>query len=366
MLCILAGCAEEAAPPPQPPAVTVATPLQRTITEYDEYTGRLEAVERVDVRPRVSGYIETIRFTEGRHVKANDLLLIIDPRPFQAEVDRHTAQVNQAKAGKSLAEANLSRAESLIKTNSISVEELDIRRSEAQRAEADLEAANAALKTAKLDLSFTEVRAPIDGIIGRRLVTEGNLVTGQAQTATLLTTIVPHAPIYAVFEIDERSFLRNVRMFMEGDAPGRREDVRLKAFLGLDDEQGFPHEGAIDFASNELDADTATLTVRAIFENADEFLTPGLFARVRVPISGEKETLLIPDEAVGADQALRFVWVIGEDNTAERRTLQLGPRHEGLRVVRSGLQPDERIVIRGIQFVRPGATVNPQQGEISL
>ncbi|MGF1483349.1 MAG: efflux RND transporter periplasmic adaptor subunit [Opitutales bacterium] len=365
LACLFGGCSGEEAPAsPPPPTVTVATPLSQEITEYSDYTGRLEAVEQVDVRPRVSGYIDSVHFEEGEKVDAGALLFVIDPRPFEAEVNRRKARVSQAKAALSLAKANLNRANELIQSNAISREEVDIRESESLQAEADVQAAKAELESAELDLSFTRVTAPIAGIADRHLVTPGNLVTGEALNATLLTTIVPHDPIFAYFEIDERAVLRNVRLYMEGQRPGRSDEVEVPALLGLDDEDDFPRRGIIDFAGNQLDADTATLTLRAIFENDDEFLTPGLFARIRVPELQARQALLIPDEAIGSDQALRYVWVVGADNTVERRTIQIGPLHEGLRVVRSGLQVDERIIIKGIQRVRPGATVNPQEGQV--
>jgi len=341
--------------------VTVSSPVVKPIIEYDEFTGRLEAVRTVEVRPRVSGYIDSIHFDEGQKVKKGDLLVVIDPRPFQARVNSLQARVKQMEAARNLAKANKDRAQSLIDANAISREEYEVSHSEMLQAEADLEAAKADLEIAKLDLDFTRVTAPIDGIADRYHVTEGNLVTGEPLNATVLTTIVPHNPIYAYYEIDERSFLRNVRRYFDGEMPGRASDERLPAYLGLDDEEGYPHEGEIDFSSNRLNPNTATLAVRAIFENDDEFLTPGLFARVRVPISREKDTMLIPDHVIGVDQTHRFVWVINEDNTAEQRRLTLGPKHEGMRVVRSGLEPRDRIAVSGIQFIRPGMPVAPQE-----
>lgn len=360
---IVVGCSKKEAPPaPPPPPVTVAKPIMKKVAEWAKYTGRLEAVEMVEVRPRVSGFIDSVHYNEGQKVKAGDLLFIIDPRPFEAKVNRLKAQLTQAEAALSLAQANLKRAERLIESNAISQEDADIRKSEALQAEADLAAAEAELKLAELDLGFTRVTAPIDGIADRHEVTVGNVVNGESVNATLLTTIVPHDPIYAYFEVDERSFLRNVRRYFEGELPGRGKGS-IPVEMGLADEEGFPFKGETNFASNQLDRDTATLTVRAIFQNPDEFLTPGLFCRLRTQSSKEKDTILIPDSAVGSDQTLRYVWVIGENNLAERRTVELGPKHEGLRIVRTGLTTDETIVINGIQFVRPGAPVTPQPGK---
>ncbi|MGE9297236.1 MAG: efflux RND transporter periplasmic adaptor subunit, partial [Puniceicoccales bacterium] len=277
-----------------------------------------------------------------------------------AQVNQRKAQVSQAEAQMSLADANKLRAERLIESDAISEEELDIRRSQQLQAQADLEAAKASLEAAELDLSFTRVTAPIEGIADRYFVTEGNLVTGENQSATLLTTIVPHNPIYAVFEVDERSFLKNLRSYFNGNYPGRSETGAIPAYLGLDGEEGYPREGSINFASNRLDPGTATLTVRAIFDNDDGFMTPGLFARIRVPQSKEKDGILIPQEAVGASQSIRYVWVVKDDNTVAQRQIKLGPVIDGMRLVNEGLEGDETIIISGIQFVQPGAPVNPQ------
>lgn len=364
LIALLSGCGEKGAQAPAPPqalAVSVATPIERAITEYAEFTGRLEAVEMVDVKPRVSGYIQSIHFEEGQRVKKGDLLFVIDQRPFQAQVNRFKAQVSQADAALSLAKANLKRSEKLITSRAISQEEADIRKSEALQAEADLAAANAELEAVALDLSFTKVTAPIDGIADRHFVTEGNLVTGDQ---TSLTTLVPHNPIYAYYEVDERSFLRGLRRYLEGEQPGRGSDIQIPAYLGLDDEEGYPHEGVIDFSSNQLDPNTATITIRALFQNENELLTPGLFARIRVPASKERKSILIPDIAIGSDQSIKYVWVVTPDNTPERRHLELGPKHEGYRIVRSGLSVEDRIVVKGIQFIRPGVMLAPQETEI--
>lgn len=350
------GSSEQAALP-----VQVANPIERELTEYADYTGRLEAVEMVDVRPRVSGCIKSVHFKEGQKVSKGDLLFTIDPRPFQAQVNRLKAQIAQANAALELANANKKRAERLIESRAISEEEVDIRESEALQAQADLEAAQAALEAAELDLGFTEVIAPINGIADRHFVTAGNLVT---RDITSLTTVMPHAPIHAYYEVDERSFLRGMRTYFSDSQPGRGSGVQIPVFLGLDDEEGFPHEGVIDFASNQIDPDTATITIRALFENESEFLTPGLFARIRVPICKEQSRILIPDTAIASDQTIRYVWVVGTDNSPERRQVELGPRHENYRIVRSGLTVEDRVVISGIQFIRPGTTLDPQLTEI--
>lgn len=342
-------------------SVPVANPIELELTEYADYTGRLEAVEMVDVKPRVSGYIKSIHFKEGQKVQKGDLLFVIDPRPFQAQVNRLKAQVSQAEAALELANANKKRVERLIESRAISEEEVDIRESEAHQAKADLEAAQAELEAAELDLGFTRVIAPINGIADRHFVTLGNLVTGDL---TSLTTLIPHAPIHAYYEVDERAFLRGVRAYFEGDQPGRGSGVKIPAYLGLDDEKGFPHEGFIDFASNRIDPNTATITIRALFENKNEFLTPGLFARIRVPVSKEQKRILIPDTSIASDQAIRYVWVVGANNNPERRQIELGPQHESYRIIRSGLTTEDCIVTSGIQYIRPGITLDPQPTEI--
>lgn len=362
VLSFTACSKSESAPAPQAPTVTVANPITEEITEWAEYTGRLEAVETVEVRPRVSGYIDSIHFKEGQKVKAGDLLAVIDPRPFQAQVNRLKAQVAQAEAALQLAESNLKRANRLIENKAISQEEADVRKSESLQASADLAAAEAELAAAQLDLDFTRVTAPIDGIVDRYIVTAGNLVNN----STRLTTIVPHSPIYAYFEVDERSFLRDIRRSQNELQQGTQSNIHVIAEMGLDDEDGFPHKGLINFKSNQLNPNTATITLRALFENADEFLTPGLFARVRIPLGPAKESLLIPDAAISSDQSLKYVWVLGKDNMPLRRTIELGPKYQGLRVVRSGLSTSDQIVVNGLSFVRPGAPVNPQESEVAL
>jgi len=359
-VCLLtsAGCGkqnEESQGPP-PPRVEVATPTKKRFIEYSEHTGRLEAVDQVEVRPRVGGYIKSIHFEEGERVEEDALLYVIDPRPLEAEVNQLKALVKQDEAALSLANANLRRSKQLLEAKAISQEEGDIRVSEALQAEADLAAAKARLEAAELELSFTRVKAPISGIADRHLVTEGNLVSAGNGGSTLLTTIVSHDPIYAYFEVDERSFLQSVRRYFEGELPGRGQG-QVPAEMGLSDEEGFPHKGHIDFASNQLDPETATMTLRAIFENDNEFHTPGMFARIRVPDGPEREGLLIPNEAIATDQSLKFVWVIDENNIANRRTIKQGQMVDGMRVIRSGLEGDERIAVNGIVFLQPGVEV---------
>ncbi len=353
------GAPSEATAPP----VSVAQPLMKSIVEWDEYTARLQAVETVQVRARVSGYLESIQFKEGSVVKKGDQLFVIDPRPFEAELNRLEAQLKQAQAAEENARAQFLRAERLKVTESISEEEYQIRLASRRGAAADVQSARAALKTAKLNLEFTQVRAPIGGRISRPFVTEGNLVQGGVGEATVLTTIVSLDPIHAYFEASERAYLKYVRLSRSGNRPSSRE-VRNPVYMRLADEEGFSRRGHIDFIDNLLDPNTGTMTGRAIFANADWLLVPGLFARVRVPGSRNHEALLIPDAAIGSDQTEQYIYVVGEDDAISYRKVKVGPLVHGLRVVREGLQPQERIVITGLQRVRPGIKVTPEPEKI--
>lgn len=362
---LLTACQKEAtpsAPAERPPLdINVAKPEVKSLIEWATFTGRLEAVESVDVHARVSGYLESVNFEEGQQIEKGDLLFEIDPRPFEAEVNLAKARLAQAEAAKTLADANKKRAEELIQSNAISREQLDIRNSEALQADADVLAAQAELEAAKLDLEFTRIKAPISGIAGRYGVTEGNLVRGGEQQGTLLTTIVPQDPIYVYFDVDERTYLEGVRRIQSGELPGRAENGELPVEIQLSDEKEFSHRGVINFKNNQLDPGTATMRVRGLLQNPDGLLTPGLFARVRTPATKEAERLLVPDKAVLTDQELKYVWVIGPDNIVERRTVEIGPLHEKQRIVRDGLKADERVAVSGIQFLQPGMPVTPRE-----
>ena len=362
---LLAGCQKSSRPAPPPPAVTVANPLQKEITDWNEYTGRLTAVESVEVRPRVSGHIDSIHFVEGQEVKEGALLFVIDKRPFQAEVNRAEARLSQAKAAQSLANANLERARKLASTQVISKEEADVRVSEAMQADADVEQAIAQLDAAKLQLGFTDVRSPITGIASRHLVTRGNVVQGGSGEGTLLTTIVPHNPIYVYFEADEAAVISAIRRYFAGTQPGRGDRASRPIEMQLADEKNFPHKGEIDFVDNQLDPASNTLEMRGRFENADRFFTPGMFARVRVPSGGPQQALLVPEAAIVSDLTARFLWVLKSDGTVERRPVELGGRQGDLRVVRSGVAVEDKVVIKGIQTLRPDAKVTPHEGSIA-
>ena len=362
---LLCACQKPSRPAPPPPAVTVANPLQKEITEWNEYTGRLTAVESVEVRPRVSGHIDSIHFVEGQEVKEGALLFVIDKRPFEAEVNRAEARLSQAKAGQSLANANLERAKKLASTQVISKEEADVRVSEAMQADADVEQAIAQLDSANLQLGFTDVRSPITGIASRHLVTRGNVVQGGSGEGTLLTTVVPHNPIYVYFEADEAAVISAIRRYFEGTQPGRGERASRPVEMQLSDEKNFPHKGEIDFVDNQLDPGSNTMEMRGRFENADRFFTPGMFARVRVPSGGPQQALLVPEEAIVSDLTARFLWVLKPDGTVERRPVELGGRHGNLRVVRGGVAEQDKIVIKGIQTLRPDSKVTPHEGSIA-
>jgi RND family efflux transporter MFP subunit len=338
--------------------------VTREVVELDEHTGRLEAVESVEVRARVSGYLQTVHFTDGAIVEKGALLFVIDPRPYQAELDRAKATLEQAMARYERTQKDLARAEQLAKLHALSQEELDTRSADRREAEEAVRAARAAVEVARLNVEFTEVRAPISGRIGRQLVTEGNLVNGGTATSSLLTTIVSLDPIYAYFEVDERSYLKHAPLLRRGNGPDGR-GMKTPVHLGLATETGFPHEGHLDFIDNRLDPNTGTMTGRAIFRNPDLALVPGLFGRVQLPGSSPYRALLMRDEAIGSDQTQRFALVVNGQNTVEFRKVELGPIIDGLRVVRKGLSPEDWVIVNGVQRVKAGAKVDARKQALS-
>jgi membrane fusion protein, multidrug efflux system len=344
--------------PPPPPQVTVAEAIDRDITEWDEFTGRLEAVDTVEVRPRVSGFVSAVRFTEGAIVRAGQLLFALDPRPFQAEVDRLRAELTRARATVNRATSELERAERLRTENAMSREEHDRRAAFAAESSAQVAAVEAALRAAELNLEFTSVTSPIAGRVGRALITEGNLVSTGPGEATVLTTVVSTNPIYAYFDADEQIFLR-YQAAARRERRGLSQDSNLPIRMALSNEEGFPREGRMDFLDNHLDPQTGTIRGRATFKNGDGALTPGLFVRLRLAGAGRYRGVLIQDRAVGTDLEKKFVLTVGKDQTIEYRAVTLGPLIDGLRVVRTGLQPRETVVVNGLQRVRPGAKVSP-------
>ena len=347
-----AGCArvETAAAAPPLPQVTAAAAIARDVTEWDEFTGRLEPVQSVGVRPRVSGLISGVTFEEGSLVRQGQLLFQLDDRPFVAQVERLKAELAQATAARSRAQSEMHRAERLATENAMSLEERERRNGAASEATARVDAVAAALRAAQLDLEFTRVVSPIDGRVSRALVTRGNLVSGGQGEATLLTTVVSVDPIYAAFDADEQTFLRygdRVRQHGKGRA-------ELPIQMALADEQTFPHDGVLQFLDNQLDPSTGTIRGRAVFKNTDRRLTPGLFVRLRLPGTVAYKGVLVEDRAIGTDLDRRFVLVVGADKTIASRVVTLGPMVDGLRVVRSGLKAGELVVVNGLQRVRPG------------
>ena len=354
-----AGCgekAEQAAAPP--PSVTVAQPTKRTVTDWDEFTGRFDAIEQVQIRARVTGFVMSVDFKDGAIVKTGDLLYTIDPRQYEAAAEQAQGQLDDAKAKIELGQRELDRAESLIKTQAVAESIVDQRRQQLQAAQAAALQAEGALKRARLDVEYTKVRAPIDGRISRHLVTIGNLVQGSESGATLLTSIVSMDPIHVYFDMDEFIYLKNSRLWFEGKRPSSRDTPNPVQVL-LAGETKPSHEGQMDFLDNRLDVGTGTLRGRALVENHDLSILPGQFARVRVLGSAPYEALLLPDTAIATDQSRKIVFVVKDDNTVESKPVTLGPLDDGLRVVREGLKPEDRVIVEGLQRARIGAKVAP-------
>ena len=338
----------------------MATVLEKRVKDWDEFTGRLQAVETVEIRPRVSGYIDKVAFTEGSLVKRGALLFVIDPRPYQAEYDRAAADVKRFKTALELGSIELVRVQRLKDSGAVSQEELDERKSTVAQAEANVAGSKAALEAAALNLNFTRVTSPIDGRVSRAEVTRGNLVTGGINGGTLLSSVVSMDPIYLYFDADEQSYLRYAKMARDGERASSRETGN-PVQVGLADEEGFPHAGTMDFVDNQLNPQTGTIRGRAVLPNKDGRFTPGLFARVQLLGSGEYSAILIEDRAVNTDQSQKYVLLLGANNQIEYRKVKLGRVIDGLRVVREGLKPGDVIVVNGAQRVHPGVTVTPQK-----
>jgi RND family efflux transporter MFP subunit len=361
-LLVSGGCTKQPAPTPsvKPPDVVVARPLVRTVTDYEDFTGRTEAYRTIEVRARVSGYLNKVNFVEGSEVKKGEVLFEIDPRLFEAQLQRANAVLNQAQAHLRRLDQDLDRATSLLPRNAISREEYDKIAGDRSEAAAAVSVARASVEAAKLNLAYTKVVAPISGRISRRLLDPGNLIKADE---TVLTSIVSDDPIYAYFDIDERTLLRLRRMVRQTQSIFvRKQDVPV--MLGLSDEEGFPHVGKIDFSDNRLDPMTGTLRVRGVFDNPQHLLSPGLFVRIRLPIGHPYEAILIAEQALGTDQGQKFVYVVNEQNEVEYRRVQVGSVFDGLRVITEGLGKDERVIISGLQRARAGLVVEPRQVEM--
>lgn len=347
-LLLIAGCSKpdgQPGGPPGAPPVSVAAAVQRTVTDIEEFTGRLEAPRSVEVRPRIGGTIDKVHFSDGARVAQGAMLFTIDPKPFQAELARAQSQLTAARSRAALATSELARAKKLLDSKAVSAQEFDQLTSGAATSGADIAAAEAAVRVAQLNLGYTGVRAPMAGQLSRAIITEGNLVNDQS----VLTTLVATQKVYAYFDGSEQTFLR----LRKGD-PGQRT-VRM----ALADETGFPHEGRIDFVDNQLNPQTGSIRMRGVFDNARGEFTPGLFARLQLAGGAPYPAVMTPERAVGTDQSRKLVFVIGEGNVAQAREVQLGTLIEGMRVVTSGLKAGELVVVDGLQRVRPGAPVQP-------
>ncbi len=362
---LLSGCEEKQAPqaaaPPAPP-VTVAQPVKRTVTDWDEFTGRFDAVQQVQVRPRVGGFVTAVEFRDGTFVKDGDLLYLIDARPFEAVATQADGQLSDARAKVELAKRELDRALTLQQSQNVADNIVDQRRQALQAARAAETQAEGVLKAAQLNVEFTHVTAPISGRVGRHLVDLGNLVQGSEGNSTLLTSIVSLDPIYIYFDLDEATYLKYNKLWFEGKRPSSR-DTPNPVEVTLTGETKPSHSGTVNFLDNQLDVSTGTLRGRAVIPNKDLSILPGQFGRVRLIASAPYEALLIPDAAVATDQGRKIIFVVKDDSTVEARAVTLGPLDDGLRVIREGLKPEDRVVVDGLQRARVGAKVTPREAK---
>jgi len=361
-LAVLAAAAPaQAQQGPMP--VTIAKPVVKKIIDWDEYTGRFEATERVEIRARVSGFLESVHFRDGELVDKGDLLFVIDPRPFEAQLDVAKASLEAARTRAELAESEFKRAESLLKRNNISRETFDQRRAELATARTTVLAAQAQVRIARLNLEFTQVKAPISGRISDARVDVGNLVEGGTAQSTLLTTVVSIDPILFTFSASESEFLKYARLHATGQHDSPR-DRSSPVFARLMDEDTFNHEGRMNFVDNELSPNTGTIRFQARFDNPAGFLVPGVFGRLRLAGSAEYEAILIPDAAVVSDQSRKLVLIVDKEGNVKGAPVDLGPLHNGLRVIRGGLGRDDDIVVNGLQRARPGGKVAPKEADL--
>lgn len=346
-----------------PPAVTTAQPVVREVTEWDEYTGRFEAVDAVDLRARVSGFLVRAAFNEGQLVKKGAVLFEIDPRPFQRTLEARRAELQSARVRAEFTAKDVERARPLLKNATISEQVFDQRQQAQREAEAAVLGAEAAAAAAELDLEFTQITAPVDGRIGARLVSAGNYVTGASSSGTLLARIVSQDPIYFSFDVSQTDHLKYQRLAREGSRPSSQNSANPVS-LALQDEEKFPHQGKMNFVDNRIDDATGTVRGRAVFDNPQNIFTPGLFARIRLIGSGTYKGIMLPDEAIGTDQSNRFVYAVAEDGAVVYKRVALGPLIDGLRIVRSGVDPADWVIVKGIQRARQGGKVTATRGTI--
>jgi membrane fusion protein, multidrug efflux system len=353
------ACRKASAPPQPPLPVNVVTVIEKEVNEWDEFTGRLEAVESVEIRPRVSGYITEIHFEAGAIIKNGDLLYVIDPRPYQADFDRAAAEFERMQAQLKLSQIELDRAKDLRSKNTISASEFDQKAATYQGSSAAARSAEAAKNSAALNLEFTQIKSPIDGRVSDARITVGNLVQPGAGAESVLTTVVSVDPIYARVDADENAVLKYVKLSEEGKRVSARTK-KIPAWIELGNETGFPHEGDIDFVDNRLDSGTGTVRARVVLKNWNPtFITPGFFVRVRIAGATPYRAALIADKVISSQQGLKFAFVVKPDNTVERRNLETGTIFEGKRIVKSGLKDGEKVISTRLQIVQPGMRVTP-------
>jgi multidrug efflux system membrane fusion protein len=354
----LSGCKKQVQQQQQGPLpVNVITAIEKEVVEWDEFTGRIEAVESVEIRPRVSGYITEVHFKAGGMVKKGDLLFVIDPRPYQADLNRATANLEQAEAQVKLARIDFTRTQALRQKNVLSPEEFDQKAAALQQAEASGRSAKAAVEAAALNLDFTRITSPISGRVSNERVTVGNLVTAGGND-TVLTTVVSVDPFYVYIDADENSLLKYLKLREEGTRKSA-VDGQIPAFIELANETGFPHEGYIDFVDNRLDPNTGTQRARGVFKTWNERLAPGFFVRMRIPGAGKYQAVLIDDKVISSQQGVKYVFVIKADNTVEHRNIETAGIYEGKRIVKKGLKGGEMVVSTRLQMVQPGMAVQP-------
>jgi len=365
VLVTASGCKKSSAPQQGPLPVNIVTVVEKEVNEWDEFTGRLEAVESVDIRPRVSGYITEIHFEAGAIIKKGDLLYVIDPRPYQADFDRAAAEFERTQAQLKLAQIELDRAKDLRAKNTISASEFDQKAATYQGASAASAAAEAAKNSGALNLEFTQIKSPIDGRVSDARITLGNLVQPGPGAESVLTTVVSVDPIYAKVDADENAILKYVKLSDEGKRVSART-AKIPAFVELGNETGFPHEGYIDFVDNRLDPGTGTVRARAVLKNWNpNLITPGFFVRVRVAGATPYQAALIPDKVISSQQGVKYVFVVNSDSTLERRNIETGTMFEGKRIVKSGLKDGEKVVSTRLQLIQPGMLVKPIPEEAS-